>query len=103
MRTNIEIDDELMQQAMAATNTTTKKAAVEASLRQTVQLKEQEGIREYFGKVDWRGNLDAMRQSRSQDWNVSLTGSSSDRQVDDQQGNDTSSIVTTPEPVTRKC
>ena len=55
MRTNIEIDDELMQQAMAATNTTTKKAAVEASLRQAIQLKNQEGFRELFGKVVWRG------------------------------------------------
>jgi len=33
MRTNIEIDDELMRQAMAATGATSKKAAVEASLR----------------------------------------------------------------------
>jgi Arc/MetJ family transcription regulator len=98
MRTNIEIDDELMQQAMAATNTTTKKAAVEASLRQTVQLKEQEGIREYFGKVDWQGDLDEMRQSRFQDSDVSLTGPSGD-----QQANDTFSIVTTPDLVTRKC
>jgi Arc/MetJ family transcription regulator len=98
MRTNIEIDDELMQQAMAATNTTTKKAAVEASLRQTVQLKEQEGIREYFGKVDWQGDLDAMRQNRFQDLDVSLTGPSGDQQT-----NDTSGIVTTPDLVTRKC
>ena len=42
MRTNIDIDDTLMKQAMKATGTTTKKAAVEASLRQMVQLKKQE-------------------------------------------------------------
>ena len=98
MRTNIEIDDELMRQAMAATNTTTKKAAVEASLRQTVQLKEQEGIREYFGKVDWQGDLDEMRESRFQDLDVSLTVPSDDRQA-----NDTFGIVTTPELASRKC
>ena len=58
MRTNIEIDDELMEQTMAATNTTTKKAAVEAAMRKTVQLKAQEGIRTLVGKVVWRGHDD---------------------------------------------
>jgi Arc/MetJ family transcription regulator len=55
MRTNIDIDDKLMKQAMKATGTTTKKAAVEASLRLSVQLKAQEGIRKLRGKVAWRG------------------------------------------------
>lgn len=68
MRTNIEIDDELMREAMKATNATTKKAAVEACLRRTVQLKKQESIRELFGKVQWDGDLDALRQSRISEW-----------------------------------
>jgi Arc/MetJ family transcription regulator len=55
MRTNIDIDDKLMRQAMKATGATTKKAAVEASLRQVVHLKEQARIRKLFGKVAWRG------------------------------------------------
>ena len=63
MRTNIEIDDKLMKQTMAATNTTTKKAAVEASMRLAVQLKAQEGIKKLFGKVVWRGPDD--------DWSAS--------------------------------
>ena len=58
MRTNIEIDDELMAKAMAATNATTKKAAVEASLRLAVQLHRQTRLRELFGKVAWRGHDD---------------------------------------------
>ena len=58
MRTNIDIDDELMKQTMAATNTTTKKAAVEASMRLAVRLKAQAGIRKWFGKVAWRGHDD---------------------------------------------
>jgi Arc/MetJ family transcription regulator len=45
----------LMEQAMKATGTTTKKAAVEASMRLAVQLKAQEGIRKLRGKVVWRG------------------------------------------------
>jgi Arc/MetJ family transcription regulator len=68
MRTNIEIDDKLMKQAMKATGATTKKAAVEASLRQMVQLKEQAKIRDLFGKVQWEGDLDAMREGRFLDW-----------------------------------
>jgi len=64
MRTNIDIDDKLMKQAMKATGATTKKAAVEACMRQTVQLKAQEGILKWFGKIKWEGNLDAMREGR---------------------------------------
>ena len=64
MRTNIEIDDELLRQAMKASKTHTKKAAVEAALRLAVQMKRQERIRELFGKVQWEGDLAAMRESR---------------------------------------
>ncbi len=63
MRTNIDIDEKLIRLAMKATGTTTKRAAVDASLRQTVQLKKQEGIRKLRGKVVWRGPDD--------DWFVS--------------------------------
>jgi Arc/MetJ family transcription regulator len=68
MRTNIDIDDKLMKQAMKATGATTKKAAVEACMRQTVQLKKQSRIRELFGKVQWEGDLDAMREGRFLNW-----------------------------------
>jgi len=64
MRTNIDIDDKLMKQAMKAANTATKKATVEAALRQIVKLKKQEGIRNLFGKVQWDGDLTAMREGR---------------------------------------
>jgi Arc/MetJ family transcription regulator len=58
MRTNIEIDDKLMKQAMKATGATTKKAAVEASMQLAVRLKGQEGIRKLRGKIVWRGHDD---------------------------------------------
>ena len=58
MRTNIEIDEKLIRQAMKATGTTTKRAAVDAALRQAIQLKKQEGIRKLRGKVVWRGHDD---------------------------------------------
>jgi Arc/MetJ family transcription regulator len=68
MRTNIDIDDKLMRQAMKATGATTKKAAVEAALRKVVQLKRQEGIKKLRGKVQWVGDLDAMREGRFMNW-----------------------------------
>jgi Arc/MetJ family transcription regulator len=68
MRTNIEIDDRLMRQAMKAAGATTKKGAVEQGLQLLVRLKAQEGIRELRGKVKWEGNLDEMRQGRFMNW-----------------------------------
>jgi Arc/MetJ family transcription regulator len=58
MRTNIDIDDKLMKQAMKATGAKTKKAAVEAAMRKTIQLKAQEGFLKLRGKVVWRGHDD---------------------------------------------
>lgn len=68
MRTNIDIDDKLMNQAMRASKTTTKKAAVEAALRTVVRLKRQEGIRNLRGKIEWEGDLAALREGRSAAW-----------------------------------
>ena len=68
MRTNIDIDDKLMRQAMRATGAPTKKAAVEAALRKVVELKKQEGIKKLRGKVQWVGDLDAMREGRFMNW-----------------------------------
>ena len=48
MRTNIEIDDELMKQAMKASGATTKKAAVDQALELLIQVKKQE---ESFSKL----------------------------------------------------
>ena len=62
MRTNIVIDDELMRAVLKATGLRTKREAVEAGLRTLLQLKQQEGIRKYRGKLAWVGDLDAMRR-----------------------------------------
>jgi Arc/MetJ family transcription regulator len=70
MRTNIEIDDKLMSRAMALSGKSTKKAVVEEALRLAVQLKRQEGIKQLFGKVQWDGNLDEMRETRFPDWDM---------------------------------
>ena len=61
MRTNIEIDDKLMQEALRLTGLKTKSEAVEAGLRTLLRLRQQEEIRRYRGKLDWQGDLNAMR------------------------------------------
>lgn len=68
MRTNIEIDDELIAKAMAATKATTKKAVVEQGLQLLVRLKAQEGIKKLRGRVKWEGDLTAMREGRFINW-----------------------------------
>ena len=64
MRTNIVIDDELMQDALSASGLSTKKEAVEAGLKALIKLKRQETIRAYRGKLNWDGDLDDMRTDK---------------------------------------
>ena len=64
MRTNIEIDDELMEEALRRSGAPTKRAAVEEGLRLLIQTRRQAGIRRLRGKVKWEGDLDAMRTRR---------------------------------------
>ena len=61
MRTNIVIDDKLMQDALQATGLKTKKEAVELGLRTLVRLKNQQEIKTFRGKVNWQGDLEKMR------------------------------------------
>jgi len=64
MRTNIEIDDALMTEAIAAAGTTTKKATVEAGLRMLIAAGAQAGVRQLRGRVKWEGDLDVSRRGR---------------------------------------
>ena len=61
MRTNIVIDDALMQNVLNTTGLKTKREAVELGLQTLLRLKKQEHIKSFRGKLDWDGNLDAMR------------------------------------------
>ncbi len=67
MRTNIEIDDQLVDQAMRSSGARTKRAVVEAALRLLVQTHAQTAIRRLRGKVQWEGDLHESRLSRVQD------------------------------------
>ncbi|HYZ87037.1 MAG TPA: type II toxin-antitoxin system VapB family antitoxin [Bryobacteraceae bacterium] len=58
------IDDKLMRDTLRATGLKTKKEAVELGLRTLLRLSKQAEIRQLRGKVNWQGDLDAMRQDR---------------------------------------
>jgi len=67
MRTNIEIDDQLMREAMRSSGARTKRATVEAGLRLLVQVRRQAGIRRLRGKVKWEGDLNQSRRGRNEE------------------------------------
>ncbi len=61
MRTNIVIDDKLIDEALRATGARTKREVVELGLRALIQLKKQETIRGFRGRLKWRDDLERMR------------------------------------------
>jgi Arc/MetJ family transcription regulator len=64
MRTNIVIDDKLMKETLRLTGLKTKREAVELGLRTVVRLRKQDEIRRFRGKLNWKGDLDAMRTDK---------------------------------------
>ncbi len=62
MRTNIVIGDKLLSEALKASGLRTRKEAVEAGLKALIRLEKQASIRNLRGKLEWTGDLDAMRK-----------------------------------------
>ena len=67
MRTNIELDDELLAEAMAVTGLPTKKATVEEALRRLVRRHRQKKAIAALAGAGWVGDLDEMRRDRQDD------------------------------------
>ena len=65
MRTNIDIDDRLMRQAMRTSGARTKRAVVEEALRLLVRTRGQRSIRRLRGNVSWEGDLHSSRLERA--------------------------------------
>ncbi len=61
MRTNVVIDDKLMESALKVSGLKTKKDAIEEGLKLLVQVKSQKEIKRFRGKLKWSGDLDKMR------------------------------------------
>jgi Arc/MetJ family transcription regulator len=67
MRTNIDIDDRLMREAMQRSGARTKRAAVEAGLKLLAQTHAQGSIRRLRGKVLWEGDLNRSRLAQGRE------------------------------------
>ena len=64
MRTNVVINDALMESALKVSGLRTKKDAIEEGLKLLVQVQSQKEIRNFRGKLKWSGNLDEMRRDK---------------------------------------
>ena len=64
MRTNVILDEDLVNRARQLTGIKTKKQVIQEALRLLIQLREQENVRALRGKLRWDGNLEELRQGR---------------------------------------
>ncbi len=64
MRTNVVVDDKLMESALKVSGLKTKKDAIEEGLKLLVQVKSQKAIKHFRGKLKWSGDLEEMRLDR---------------------------------------
>jgi Arc/MetJ family transcription regulator len=64
MRTNIVLDDKLIERAQRLTGIKTKREVVHEALRLLILLNEQADVRALRGKMPWDGDLNDQRQSR---------------------------------------
>ena len=65
LRTNIELDENLVKEAMELTDKKTKKELVNYALQELVSSVKRKKFLELEGKVEWTGSLNEMRKSRS--------------------------------------
>jgi len=63
-RTNIELDEALVEQGLKLTRLKSKKALVHYALQEVVRRKRRKGLLKLAGKVKWEGDLEEMRGSR---------------------------------------
>ncbi|MEO8354452.1 MAG: type II toxin-antitoxin system VapB family antitoxin [Chloroflexota bacterium] len=64
MRTNIVLDDKLIERAQKLTGIKTKREVVHEALRTLILLREQTEVRNLRGKLKWQGDLHEQRLSR---------------------------------------
>lgn len=64
MRTNIDLDDRLVERGLRLTGVQTKRELVNLALSEFVRRKDQRKILKLRGRVAWQGDLDEMRRTR---------------------------------------
>ena len=63
-RTNILLDEKLIEKGKKATGLKTSKSVVDFALNELIRHSNQRRILDLFGKVEWDGNLTQMRSMR---------------------------------------
>ncbi|HUI55325.1 MAG TPA: type II toxin-antitoxin system VapB family antitoxin [Bryobacteraceae bacterium] len=63
-RTNLVLDEHLLEQAVLALGTKTYSATVNTALEEVVRLKKIRGIPRFFGSGIWEGDLSVMREDQ---------------------------------------
>lgn len=58
---NMEVDDELVADALLATGLRTERQVVELGLRTLLRLREQASLKRLRGNIDWQGDLESTR------------------------------------------
>ena len=61
-RTNLALDEELLQEAVRVLGTKTYSATVNLALSEVLRMKRIQGLADHFGKVVWQGDLSEMRE-----------------------------------------
>ena len=64
-RTNIEVDEHLIDEGLKATGLGSMKALVDRALRELVRRERQKRLLELRGKVTWEGDLATIRRART--------------------------------------
>ena len=64
-RTNVVLDDSLIEECTKATGIKTQKALIDHALRELLRHENQIKILELKGNINWDGNLDEWRKGRS--------------------------------------
>jgi Arc/MetJ family transcription regulator len=63
-RTNIVLDENLIESGKKATGLKTSKAVVDFALKELIRRSNQKRILKLFGSVEWTGNLGRLRSAR---------------------------------------
>lgn len=74
MRTNVVLDESQVEKAKALTGIKTTRGVIAEALRLLVQLREQGEVRDLRGRLRWEGNLAALRESRTDAYDVTAEG-----------------------------
>lgn len=70
MHTTVEIDADLMTEAMSEIGLSTAEEVVELALRTLLRMKRQSSVLALAGEVEWDGDLDARRETRFPKWTL---------------------------------